>query len=164
MEIRSAEPSDLEAIASLIQSLAEYEKLQDKCSATAERLEPYIFGPNPLVRCLIAEVTDPRGQKTAAGFALYFLTFSTFLARPGIYLEDLFVRSDYRGAGIGRSLFQRLAKDAEELGCGRLEWAVLNWNEPAIGFYQRLGADSLDEWTVYRLEAEAISDLAAGRV
>jgi GNAT superfamily N-acetyltransferase len=120
-------------------------------------LRDHLFGPRPFAEVLIAE-DDAR----AVGFALFFHNYSTFLAKPGIYLEDLFVLPEYRGRGHGKALFAALAKLAVVRGCGRLEWAVLDWNEPSIGFYKSLGAKPMDEWTVYRLTGEALKNLGAG--
>jgi GNAT superfamily N-acetyltransferase len=126
-------------------------------TATEERLHQALFGVRPFAEVVIAEVDG-----APAGFALFFHNFSTFLALPGIYLEDLFVRPEFRGRGIGRILLGHLATLAVARGCGRLEWAVLDWNAPAIGFYQRLGAVAMDEWTVMRVTGKALEDLAAG--
>ena len=162
MQIRRAVPADLQTIVGLIESLADYEKLRDQCRVTAERLKPHLFSEHPLIHCLIAEVPAKENQlPVAAGFALYFFNFSTFLAKPGLYLEDLFVRPEFRGAGIGLALFKRLAGEAKERGCGRMEWSVLNWNDPAISFYKRLGAGPMDDWTVYRLTADKFDKFGA---
>jgi GNAT superfamily N-acetyltransferase len=153
--IRPAGPSDVATIVTLIRELAAYEKLEDQVHATAEALERHLFGPRPFAEALIAEVDGE-----PAGFALFFPTYSTFRAQPSLYLEDLFIRPAHRGFGLGRALLTRLARLAVERGCGRLEWAVLNWNEPAIGFYRSLGARPMDEWTVYRLDDGALRALA----
>ena len=159
--IRKAEPSDLRLIVQLIEELADYEKLRDQCVVTPEALGEFLFGGKPLIHCLIAEVEDPKTSETAAaGFALYFFNFSTFLGRPGLYLEDIFVRPAYRGAGIGRSFFNELAAAALQNGCGRVEWSVLDWNKPSIGFYKGLGAVPMDDWTVYRLTGANLEQLA----
>lgn len=155
--IRRATPDDLPLIVELIQALADYERLRHECHATPELLERALFGARPHAEVLVAEVDG-----ASAGFALFFHNFSTFLARPGIYLEDLFVRPQFRGKGIGRALLQRLAVLARERECGRLEWAVLDWNTPAIGFYRKLGAVPQDEWTVFRVTGAALEHLAAG--
>lgn len=157
VHLRRAERRDLPTILMLIEALAEYEKLRHACHATLPLLDAALFGERPYAEVLIAEV-----DAVPAGFALYFHNFSTFLARPGIYLEDLFVRPEYRGAGVGRALLERLAAIAVERNCGRLEWAVLDWNVDAIGFYERLGAVPQDEWTVYRVTGDALTRLAAG--
>jgi GNAT superfamily N-acetyltransferase len=152
--IRQAELSDVPVIADLIRGLARFEKLEDEVTMTDELLAKNLFGPRPYAETLIAE---DRGSPV--GFALFFHNFSTFLAKPGIYLEDLFVVPEQRGHGIGRALLQRLAQIAVERECGRLEWAVLDWNRDAIGFYERLGAKPNSEWTVYRLTGEALTAL-----
>lgn len=141
-------------IADLIRQLAKFEKLDDDVVLTEDLLMTGLFGPRPYAETVIAE-----DDALPVGFALFFHTFSTFLARPGIYLEDLFVLSDHRGRGIGRALLAHLAQLAVQRGCGRLEWAVLNWNQDAIRFYERLGARPNSEWTVYRLTGEALSAL-----
>jgi len=144
-------------IADLIRGLARYEKLEDQVEMTEELLATALFGERPYAEVVLAEEDG-----LAVGFALFFHNFSTFLGRPGIYLEDLFVLPEFRGRGIGRTLLAHLARLAVERGCGRLEWAVLDWNRDAIGFYERLGARPLSEWTVYRLTGEALTDLARG--
>ena len=155
IEIRFAERSDVPLIVHLIKSLAVYEKLESMVVATEEKVDRAMFGERPYAETIIAEVDGK-----PAGFALFFHNFSTFLAQPGIYLEDLFVEPEHRGSGIGRALLERLAQIAVERNCGRLEWAVLDWNKDAIGFYERLGATPNDEWTVYRLTGEALRSLA----
>ena len=152
--IRAAEPADVPAIADLIRGLARFEKLEHAVTMTEELLVKNLFGPQRYAETLLAE-----DGETPIGFALFFHNFSTFLALPGIYLEDLFVVPEHRGRGIGRALLQRLAKIAVERGCGRLEWSVLDWNRDAIGFYERLGARPNTEWTVYRLAGEALTSL-----
>ena len=158
VSIRPAVPADVPLIQELIRGLAQYEHLLDVCVGTEEDLREHLFGARPYCEVLIAE-----GDAGPAGFALFFHNYSTFLARPGIYLEDLFVLPARRGAGVGHALLQRLAAIARERGCGRLEWAVLDWNEPAIGFYKRLGAKLLDDWTICRLEGEALARLGEGQ-
>jgi GNAT superfamily N-acetyltransferase len=153
--IRAATPDDCELIANLIRELAVYERLENEAKATPEDLRKYLFGDRPYAECMIAEVA---GQ--AVGFALFFFNFSTFRGRPGIYLEDLFVRSEYRGRGLGKALLIRLANLAIERGCERFEWAVLDWNGPSIGFYKSLGARPMDEWTVFRVDGDALTKLA----
>jgi GNAT superfamily N-acetyltransferase len=152
--IRQAELSDVPVIADLIRGLARFEKLEDEVTMTDELLAKNLFGPRPYAETLIAE---DRGSPV--GFALFFHNFSTFLAKPGIYLEDLFVVPEQRGHGIGRALLQRLAQIAVERECGRLEWAVLDWNRDSIVYYERLGAKPNSEWTVYRLTGEALTSL-----
>lgn len=142
-------------IADLIRQLAKFEKLEDEVVMTEELLKAGLFGPRPYAETVIAEE-----DAQPIGFALFFHTFSTFLARPGLYLEDLFVLAEHRGRGVGRALLVHLAHLAVERGCGRLEWAVLNWNQEAIRFYERLGAMPNSEWTVYRLTGKALSSLA----
>jgi GNAT superfamily N-acetyltransferase len=154
LRIRAGEPADVPLIADLIRQLAKFEKLEDDVVLTEDLLRAGLFGPRPYAETVIAE----DGGKPV-GFALFFHTFSTFLARPGIYLEDLFVLADHRGRGVGRALLAHLARLAVQRGCGRLEWAVLNWNQDAIRFYERLGARPNSEWTVYRLNGEALSAL-----
>ena len=155
VEIRFAQRSDVPVVLRLIKALSVYEKLEDKVVATEEKVARALFGPRPYAEALIAELDGE-----PVGFALFFHNFSTFLAQPGIYLEDLFVETEHRGAGIGRALLGRLAEIAIERDCGRLEWAVLDWNKDAIGFYERLGAAAQDEWTVYRLTGEPLRRLA----
>jgi GNAT superfamily N-acetyltransferase len=153
--VRAATPDDVALIRSLIEGLAEYERLRHECVATDELLRASLFGPRPYAEVVIAE-----REGEPAGFALFFHNFSTFLARPGIYLEDLYVRPEHRGHGIGRALLRHLARLAVARGCGRLEWSVLDWNEDAIGFYRKLGARPQDEWTVYRVTGDALTQLA----
>ncbi len=155
--IRAATPDDVPTIARLIRALAEYERLSHRVELDEGRLREHLFGPRPYVEVLLAEDAG-----TVVGFALYFFNYSTFLTRPGLYLEDLFVEPGHRGRGHGKALFRALARRAVEQGCGRLEWSVLNWNEPAIGFYRALGAEAMDEWTVYRLSGEPLQRLASG--
>jgi GNAT superfamily N-acetyltransferase len=155
LEIRPARSSDLPAIAELIRGLARFEKLEHEVTMTEELLAKGLFGERPYAETLLAEEDG-----TPVGFALFFHNFSTFLARPGLYLEDLFVLPEYRSHGIGRALLGELARVAVERGCGRLEWAVLDWNRDAIAFYERLGARPNSEWTVYRLTGEALRSLA----
>jgi GNAT superfamily N-acetyltransferase len=155
IQLRSAERGDVSVIAELIRGLARYEKLEDQVEMTEELLATALFGERPYAEVVLAE-----DGGRPVGFALFFHNFSTFLGRPGIYLEDLFVLPEHRGSGIGRMLLAHLARLAVERGCGRLEWAVLDWNRDAIGFYERLGARPNSEWTVYRLTGEALSALA----
>ena len=155
MTIRPATEADLGTIEELIRALAEYERMADEVVMDAELLRKGLFGDRPYAEVLIAEVDDE-----AVGFALFFHNFSTFLGRPGIYLEDLFVKPEHRGSGLGKALLKRLAEITVERDCGRMEWAVLDWNEPSIGFYKKLGARPNDDWTVYRLTGEALQKLA----
>ncbi len=152
--IRPAEPADVSLIAELIRGLARFEKLEDEVTMTEDRLAASLFGERRYAETLIAEQ-----DSEPVGFALFFHNFSTFLAQPGIYLEDLFVLPEHRSRGIGRALLKELARLAVERGCGRLEWAVLDWNRDAIGFYERLGARPNSEWTVYRLAGESLTAL-----
>jgi GNAT superfamily N-acetyltransferase len=154
--IRSAEPRDVDLVLALIKELAEYERLADKVVATEASLASTLFGPEPAAEVLIAEVGG-----VAVGFASFFVNYSTFLGRSGLYMEDVYVRPAARGQGIGRRLLVEVAKAAVARDCHRLEWAVLNWNAAAISFYDRLGAKPLDEWTTYRLSGEALERLAA---
>jgi GNAT superfamily N-acetyltransferase len=155
LNIRAAVRDDCGLILQFITELADYEKLAGEVSASAEALAETLFGSKPAAEVLIAEW---RGQP--AGFALYFTNYSTFLARPGIYLEDLFVRPAFRGRGIGKALLAQLAKLLIERAGGRLDWWVLNWNETAIDFYRRIGAKAMDEWLPMRLQGQALRDLA----
>ena len=152
--IRSATLDDIPLILQLIHELAEYEKAPEQAVATDRDLRRDGFSANPKFRVLIAE-----WEGRPAGFALFFYNYSTWLGRPGLYLEDLFVQPQHRGKGIGKALLVRLAKIAVEEGCGRFEWQVLDWNTPAVRFYKSLGAKPMDEWTVYRLTDEALAKL-----
>jgi GNAT superfamily N-acetyltransferase len=154
--IRPATVDDVPLIAQLIRELAEYERLAHAVIATADDLREHLFGERPAAEVLIAEADGE-----PAGFALFFHTFSTFLGKRGLYLEDLFVRPDFRGLGLGRHLMAVLARIALQRDCGRFEWSVLDWNAPAIGFYRALGATGMDEWTVQRLEGDALHALAS---
>jgi GNAT superfamily N-acetyltransferase len=156
--LRRATEADTPAILGLIRGIAEYERLQHEVEATEELLRTHGFGDRPVFECVLAEREGPGGP-IAVGFALYFFTFSTFKARPTLYLEDLFVRPAERGQGIGRQLLAHLAGIAVERDCGRMEWSVLDWN-PARDFYFKLGATALDEWTVFRMTPEAFGRLA----
>ena len=156
LRIRSAVADDVPLILSFIRDLAEYEKLPHEVVATEELLRQALFGPRPFAEVIIATLGDE-----PVGFALFFHNFSTFLGLPGIYLEDLFVRPAARGQGVGRQLLVHLARLARERGCGRLEWAVLDWNEPAMKFYRGLGAIRKDDWTIFRLTGDALAKLAA---
>lgn len=153
--IRAAQIDDVPLLIQFIDELAEYERLSDSLTLSEDRLREHLFGERPCIEALVADA-----EGVPAGFALFYTSYSTFQCRPGIYLEDIFVRPAFRGRGIGRSLLLSVAKIAVDRDCGRMEWAVLNWNEPAIGFYQSLGAVPLDEWTRYRLTAGALNDAA----
>ena len=155
IEIRAAGVEDVPLILHFIRRLAEYERLAHEVVATEEGLREGLFGARPAAEVVIAEADGE-----PLGFALFFHNYSTFLAQPGIYLEDLYVRPEMRGGGVGRALLAHLARLAVERGCGRLEWWVLNWNEPAIGFYRALGAQPMDDWTVFRINGEALQRLA----
>ena len=154
--IRTAAPADIPEIHAMIRELAEYERALGSAVATEEMLQEALFGPAPAVFAHMA-VDDATGE--TVGFALWFLTFSTWLGRHGIYLEDLYVRPDRRGGGHGRALLAELARIAVARGYQRVEWQVLDWNEPSIGFYKSLGAFPQDEWTVYRLTGDALTSL-----
>jgi GNAT superfamily N-acetyltransferase len=156
IRIRHAARADVSLILAFIRELAEYEKLAHEAVADEAGLALQLFGPTPRAEVLIAEVD---GAPT--GFALFFHNFSTFLGKPGLYLEDLFVRPAFRGHGIGKRMMARLAQIAIERDCGRFEWPVLDWNTPAIDFYRSLGAVGMDEWTVQRISGEALRALAA---
>jgi GNAT superfamily N-acetyltransferase len=154
--IRAATVEDIPVIAELIRALAEYERLSHEAIFTDDELRETLFGE----RCY-AEVLLVEHDGDVAGFALYFHNFSTFLAKPGIYLEDLFVRPEHRGHGHGKLLLAELARIAVDRGCGRLEWSVLDWNEPSIAFYRSLGAEPMDDWTVFRLTGDPLKQLSA---
>jgi GNAT superfamily N-acetyltransferase len=156
LNIRAATPADAETVAGLVRELADYEKLLDEARASPADFRRELESPNPVIRVLIAE-----WDGKPAGFALYFFNFSTFVGRPGLYLEDLFVKPVLRSHGIGRALLRALARIARERGCGRMEWAVLDWNEPALRFYQSLGARQMKEWIVHRLTPVEIDKLAS---
>jgi GNAT superfamily N-acetyltransferase len=155
IDIREATPADIPVISELIRGLAKFERLEHQVTMTDERLRDGIFGQRPYCEVLIAE-----DGGRAAGFALFFHSFSTFLGLPGLYLEDLFVVPEHRRKGIGRALLARLAAIAVERDCGRLEWAVLDWNDSAIAFYEELGARPNSEWTTYRIAGQALTRLA----
>jgi GNAT superfamily N-acetyltransferase len=153
--IRRIEQSDLDRAVALVHELADYEKAPDECHLTVEQLRAALFGPSP---ALFGHVAEDGGE--VVGVALWFLNFSTWRGVHGIYLEDLFVRPANRGSGLGRALLAALARECVDRGYGRLEWSVLNWNTPAIGFYRSLGAVAMDEWTVFRMTDDALSTLA----
>ena len=154
-EIRSAKVADVPIILQLIRDLATYERAPNEVTATEDQLVDVLFGEKPNAEVLLAFE-----EETAVGFAVFFHNFSTWLGRPGLYLEDLFVKPEVRGKGYGRALLVHLAKIARDRGCGRMEWAVLDWNEPAIEFYRKLGARSLDQWRIFRLTRDGIAKLA----
>jgi GNAT superfamily N-acetyltransferase len=157
--IDAATPEDAAAIVELIRELAEYERLLEEVRISAEDLQRDLFGARPYAEAAIA-----REANTVVGFALWFHNYSTFAGRPGLYLEDLFVRPAYRGRGYGEALLRHLAGLALERGCARFEWSVLDWNTPAIGFYRKLGAVAMEEWTVQRVTDDALRALAQGGV
>lgn len=157
LSIRPAARADLPLIAQFIRDLADYERLAQEVRFDIDVLGDRLFGPRPYAEVLIGEIGG-----VPQGFALFFHNFSTFEGKPGVYLEDLFVRPEARGSGLGKALLKRLAALAVERDCARLEWSVLDWNEPAIRFYKSLGAKAMDEWTVYRADGAALIDLARG--
>jgi GNAT superfamily N-acetyltransferase len=157
-EIAPATEADVPLILALIRGIADYEELSHEVVVTEALVREHLFGPKPAAEVLIARMDD-----RPVGFALYFTNFSTFLGKPGIYLEDLFVLPDCRGQGIGKALLTQVARIAAERKCGRLEWSVLDWNESAIQFYKSLGAKPMSEWTVFRMTEEVIAALAKGR-
>ncbi|MET0536194.1 MAG: GNAT family N-acetyltransferase [Steroidobacter sp.] len=156
LQIEPATPADVPVILQLIRELAEFERLLDQVTATEQQLREGLFGPKPSAEVIVARL-QPSGE--VIGFALFFHNFSTFLAKPGIYLEDLYVRQKHRGQGYGEALLRRLARLAVERKCGRLEWSVLDWNHRAIDFYKSLGAVPMDEWTLYRVTGAALERL-----
>jgi GNAT superfamily N-acetyltransferase len=156
LRIRKAEPADVELIFSLIVELADYERARDRVVGTPELLADALFGANPVAEAAIAEVDGE-----TAGFALWFRTFSTWLCRPGLWLEDLYVPPAQRRAGVGRALLAHIARIAVERGYGRVEWSVLHWNTPALDFYKMLGAEVMHDWQVHRLEGEVLERMAA---
>lgn len=155
VRIQRAGPEQVPVILRLIRALAEYERLAGEVVATEDQLRESLFGSRRSAEVVLAYDADE-----PVGFAVFFHNFSTFLGRPGMYLEDLFVLPAARGRGIGKQIFAHVARLAVERGCGRMEWAVLDWNEPAIGFYEKMGARAMDEWTVHRLTGEALRDAA----
>ena len=158
IRIERATEQEVPLILRLIKGLSEYEKLAHEVTATEASLRETLFGARPAADVIIAYAGD-----TPAGFALFFPNYSTFLGKPGLYLEDLFVLPEWRGHGFGRGLLTQLAKIAVERGCGRFEWSVLDWNEPAIGFYKSLGATLMDGWSIFRVTGDALTKLAASR-
>jgi len=155
LSLRFADETDVEIILGLIRGLADYERLSHEVTADAETLRRSLFGAHPVAEVVIAEVDG-----TPVGFALFFHNFSTFLGLPGIYIEDLYIEPAWRGKGIGRALLSYVGGLAKERGCGRLEWAVLDWNEPAISFYKNLGARPLNDWTIFRVTGNALNELS----
>jgi GNAT superfamily N-acetyltransferase len=153
--LRFATPDDVPAIFELIKALADYEKLSHQVSGSVEELKQHLFGEHPYAEVVLAEL-----EEKAVGFALFFHNYSTFLTRPGLYLEDLFVLPEYRRQGIGKALIVYVAQLAVLRGCGRLEWSVLDWNQPAIDFYQYMGASILEDWRICRVTGEALTQLS----
>jgi len=162
--IRDAEPGDVGRIAEMVRELATYEKELDQVESTADSFTDLMFPPDgspPMAFCLMGDVRDADGEWRSVGFAAWYVTFSTWTGQQGIWLEDLYVSPDQRGSGLGKQLLARLAQIAVERGYRRVEWWVLDWNEPALGFYRRLGAEALDEWTHYRVDGDALQQLGA---
>lgn len=155
IQIRPATATDVPLILAFIKELADYEKLSHEVVATEDQIRATLFGARPMSEVVIASLDG-----TPVGFALFFPNYSTFLGRAGLYLEDLFVRPAARGFGVGRELLEHLARLTVERGWGRLEWRVLDWNEPSISFYKKLGAEPLEDWTVYRVTGAALQNLA----
>jgi len=159
VRIVPARPEDVPVILNLIKALADYERMSDEVVATEDGLRGWLFGDRPAAEVVLAYLDD-----AVVGFALFFHNFSTFLGRPGLYLEDLFVVPESRGRGIGRLLLAHLAQIAVQRGCGRMEWAVLDWNEQAIGFYERMGARIMKEWQLCRLTGDSLARVASGQL
>lgn len=159
--IRRATPDDVAEIALMVRELAEYEKALDAATATEEQFQQALFGPDPKVFAHVVEHETPDGRRLG-GFAMWFLNFSTWLGVHGLYLEDLYIRPELRGTGYGKALLATLAQECVDNGYGRLEWWVLDWNEPALGFYGSLGAMPMDEWTVHRVTGDDLMRLASG--
>ena len=156
LTIRPAQAKDLDAIFALILGLAKYEQLSDKVTGSPELLRSHLFGEKPYAEAIVAELAD-----RVIGYALFFHTYSTFLTQPGLYLEDVFVSSEYRRQGVGKALMTSVAKIAFDRGCGRLEWSVLEWNKNAIEFYQSLGATVLPEWRICRMTVDTLAEIAS---
>ncbi len=156
--LRAATPGDLPAIVGLIRELADFEQLGHLVVVTPESLHPHLFGPKPVAEAVVAEVAG-----AVVAFALFFTNFSTFLGRPGLYLEDLYVQPAHRGAGLGKALLQHLGALAVARGCGRFEWSVLDWNENAIRFYEKMGAAVLPDWRICRVTGDALAQFVAER-
>jgi GNAT superfamily N-acetyltransferase len=154
--IRQATAADVPGIIALMRELAEYEKLTHMFAATDATLQQSLFGEQPAAECLVAEMPGATGGKTLVAYALWFHNYSTFLCKRGLYLEDVYVQADKRGLGIGRTLLQRLAAIAVERDCGRFEWTVLDWNQPAIDFYEGMGAQIMPEWRIVRVTGDAL--------
>ena len=154
--IRPAEPRDVPAVVGLIRELAEFEHLSHLCEVSPETLAPHLFGERPVVECVVGEI-----QHEVVAFALFFTNFSTFLSRPGLYLEDLYVQPAQRGTGLGKALLEHLGRLAAQRGCGRFEWSVLDWNERAIRFYEGMGATLLPDWRICRISGERLAAFAS---
>jgi GNAT superfamily N-acetyltransferase len=162
--LRPAELRDVVPIVGLIRELAEFEKLTHLLQVTPEKLRPHLFGEKPVAEAMVAELPEgaaAEGESRVVAFALFFTNFSTFLAQPGLYLEDLYVKPAHRGAGIGQALLERLARLAVERDCGRFEWSVLDWNSHAIGFYERMGATVMPDWRICRIAGDALQRFRA---
>ena len=153
--LRAAEPRDVPVIVGLIHELADFEKLSHLCQVSAESLAPHLFRDKPVVECIVGEVNDD-----VVAFGLFFTNFSTFLAKPGLYLEDLYVQPAHRGTGLGKALLEHLGRLAAERGCGRFEWSVLDWNERAIRFYEGMGATVMPDWRICRITGERLAAFA----
>jgi GNAT superfamily N-acetyltransferase len=153
--LRTAEPYDVPAIVGLIHELADFEKLSHLCQVSVESLAPHLFGDKPVAECVVGEVDGD-----IVAFALFFTNFSTFLAKPGLYLEDLYVQPAHRGTGLGKALLEHLGRLAADRGCGRFEWSVLDWNERAIRFYEGMGATVMPDWRICRISGERLAAFA----
>ncbi|QNM96954.1 GNAT family N-acetyltransferase [Chitinimonas koreensis] len=160
--VRDARPGDAEPIYRLVRELADYEKLTHLCTGNAEQLHEHLWGARPYIEALVAEV-ERAGQPYAVGFAIYFHNYSSFVAKPGLYLEDLFVLPEYRRNGIGEAMFREVAARAVARGCGRFEWAVLDWNAPALNFYRKLGATVMPDWRICRATGDTLRAMAGQR-
>ena len=156
-DLRPARPDDLPAIVGLIRELAVFEKLEHLMQATPEAMEPHLFGPRPAAEAVVADA-----QGTVVAFALFFTNYSTFLAKPGLYLEDLYVQPHWRGRGVGKALLKHLGALAVQRGCGRFEWSVLDWNADAIAFYERMGATLMPDWRICRVAGAALEGFGSG--
>ena len=156
IELRAAKPQDVPSIMEMIKGMAKYEKLEDQLELDSERLHNSLFEENPVPRAIVATMDG-----TTVGYAIYFFNYSTFLGKKGVYLEDLYVEREYRGTGIGNSLFLKVAEIARDENCGRMEWTALDWNEPALKFYHSRGAKVLEDWKILRLTERGLQDLAS---
>ncbi len=162
LTIRAAEPRDVPAILGLIRELAEFEQLLHLVQATPEKLQTQLFGPKPAAECLVVDAPAGAGSGPLVAFALFFTNFSTFLAQPGLYLEDLYVQPAHRGSGLGKALLQHLGALAVERGCGRFEWSVLDWNANAIRFYEKMGATVMPDWRICRITGPQLQAFQRG--